>query len=236
MAKSMSEIEFLKDGPHLYPIWHQKCLYRYTIRMSPRWFSKRPSASKRKQLEGSNETEIEVPDTYDSLFHNLNQIKESLTFLAVKLAAHEMNVQDDVPHLKQQFPMISTCYKCIVSLGDITCDFIKIFIFNRKRDSIREMIYNQMDKLSLSKKWVLQHPQFECLDKFLEHNREMAIGVLIFNLTSELYSVTRYRAKDQWNKDRGAWYIWQFIPRSQSNKRVLTFLLVISQHMKGLIC
>ena len=82
-----------------------------------------------------------------------------------------MNVQDDVPHLKQQFPMISTCYKCIVSLGDITCDFIKIFIFNRKGRLIREMIYNQMDKLSLSKKWVLQHPQFECLDKFLEHNR-----------------------------------------------------------------
>ena len=57
---------------------------------------------------------------YSTIF---NQIKESLTFLTVKLAAHEMNVQDDVPHLKQQFPVISTCYKCIVSLGDITCDF-----------------------------------------------------------------------------------------------------------------
>ena len=53
-----------------------------------------------------------------------------------------------------------------------------------------------MDEPSLSRKWGLQHPQFECLAKFLEHNREMAIGVSIFNLTSEPYSVMPYRAKD----------------------------------------
>jgi hypothetical protein len=52
----------------------------------------------KERLEGSNEIEIAIPDTYNNLPHDSNQLKEFLTFLADKLAAHEMNVQliDDV--------------------------------------------------------------------------------------------------------------------------------------------
>jgi hypothetical protein len=53
----------------------------------------------KERLEGSNETEITIPDTYKNLSHDPKQLKESLTVLADKLAAHEMNVQltDGVP-------------------------------------------------------------------------------------------------------------------------------------------
>jgi hypothetical protein len=47
----------------------------------------------KERLEGSNEIEIAIPDTYNNLPHDSNQLKEFLTFLADKLAAHEMNVQ-----------------------------------------------------------------------------------------------------------------------------------------------
>jgi predicted nucleic acid-binding Zn-ribbon protein/biotin operon repressor len=48
----------------------------------------------RERLEGSNETEIAISDTYDNLPHDPNQLKEFLTFLANELAAtREMNVQ-----------------------------------------------------------------------------------------------------------------------------------------------
>ncbi|MBO1515322.1 winged helix-turn-helix domain-containing protein [Metabacillus bambusae] len=46
------------------------------------------------RLEGSNETEIAIPNTYDNLPQDPNQLKEFLTFLANELAAtREMNVQ-----------------------------------------------------------------------------------------------------------------------------------------------
>jgi hypothetical protein len=48
----------------------------------------------KERLEGSNETEIAISDTYDNLPHDPNQLKEFLTFLANELAAtREMNVQ-----------------------------------------------------------------------------------------------------------------------------------------------
>ena len=47
----------------------------------------------KERLEGSNEIEIAITDTYNNLPHDPNQLKEFLTFLADKLAAHEMNVQ-----------------------------------------------------------------------------------------------------------------------------------------------
>jgi hypothetical protein len=52
----------------------------------------------KERLEGSNEIEIAIPDTYNNLPHDSNQLKEFLTFLSDKLSAHEMNVQliDDV--------------------------------------------------------------------------------------------------------------------------------------------
>ena len=48
----------------------------------------------KERLEGSNETEIAISDTYDNLPQDPNQLKEFLTFLANELAAtREMNVQ-----------------------------------------------------------------------------------------------------------------------------------------------
>ncbi|WP_338787854.1 hypothetical protein [Metabacillus sp. FJAT-53654] len=48
----------------------------------------------KERLEGSNETEIAISDTYDNLPQDPNQLKEFLTFLSNELAAtREMNVQ-----------------------------------------------------------------------------------------------------------------------------------------------
>ena len=57
----------------------------------------------KERLEESNETEIAIPDTYDNLPYDPNQLKEFLTFLANELAAtREMNVQltNDMSQLK----------------------------------------------------------------------------------------------------------------------------------------
>ena len=57
----------------------------------------------KERLEGSNETEIAIPDTYENLPHDPNQLKEFLMFLANELAAtREMNVQltNDMSQLK----------------------------------------------------------------------------------------------------------------------------------------
>ncbi|MFC0561327.1 hypothetical protein [Halalkalibacter alkalisediminis] len=48
----------------------------------------------KEKLEGFNETEIAIPDTYDNLPHDPNQLKEILMFLSNELAAtREMNAQ-----------------------------------------------------------------------------------------------------------------------------------------------
>ena len=57
----------------------------------------------KERLEGSNETEIAIPDTYDNLPHDPNQLKDFLLFLVNELAAtREMNVQltNDMSQLK----------------------------------------------------------------------------------------------------------------------------------------
>ncbi len=57
----------------------------------------------KERLEGSNETEITISDTYENLPHDPNQLKEVLKFLVNELAAtREMNVQltNDMTHLK----------------------------------------------------------------------------------------------------------------------------------------
>jgi hypothetical protein len=57
----------------------------------------------KERLEASNKTEIAIPDTYDTLPYDPNQLKEFLTFLANELAAtREMNVQlsNDMSQLK----------------------------------------------------------------------------------------------------------------------------------------
>jgi NADH dehydrogenase/NADH:ubiquinone oxidoreductase subunit G len=54
-------------------------------------------------LEGSNETEITISDTYENLPHDPNQLKEILKFLVNELAAtREMNIQltNDMSQLK----------------------------------------------------------------------------------------------------------------------------------------
>ncbi|MFC0468987.1 hypothetical protein ACFFHM_00015 [Halalkalibacter kiskunsagensis] len=48
----------------------------------------------KERLEGSNQTEIAIPDTYDKLPRDPNQLKEILLFLSKELAAtREMNVE-----------------------------------------------------------------------------------------------------------------------------------------------
>ena len=57
----------------------------------------------KERLEEFNETEIAIPDTYDNLPNDPNQLKEFLTFLVNELAAtREMNVQltNDMSQLK----------------------------------------------------------------------------------------------------------------------------------------
>ncbi|MFC0272274.1 hypothetical protein ACFFIX_12590 [Metabacillus herbersteinensis] len=57
----------------------------------------------KERLEESNETEIAIPDTYESLPHDPNQLKEVLMFLVNELeATREMNVQltNDMSQLK----------------------------------------------------------------------------------------------------------------------------------------
>jgi NADH dehydrogenase/NADH:ubiquinone oxidoreductase subunit G len=57
----------------------------------------------KERLERSNETEIAIPDTYENLAHDPNQLKEVLMFLVNELAAaREMNIQltNDMSQLK----------------------------------------------------------------------------------------------------------------------------------------
>jgi DNA-binding transcriptional regulator YhcF (GntR family) len=57
----------------------------------------------KERLVGSNETKIAIPDTYENLPHDPNQLKEILMFLGNELAAtREMNVQltNDMSQLK----------------------------------------------------------------------------------------------------------------------------------------
>jgi hypothetical protein len=57
----------------------------------------------KEKLEGSNELEISISDTFDNLPQDSNQLKEILMFLVNELAAtREMNVQltNDMSHLK----------------------------------------------------------------------------------------------------------------------------------------
>jgi NADH dehydrogenase/NADH:ubiquinone oxidoreductase subunit G len=57
----------------------------------------------KERLERSNVTEIAIPDTYENLPHDPNQLKEILMFLVNELAAtREMNVQltNDMSQLK----------------------------------------------------------------------------------------------------------------------------------------
>jgi chromosome segregation ATPase len=56
--------------------------------------SKDLAYQQKERLESSNETEIAIPNTYESLPHDPNQLKEILSFLANEIAAaREMNVQ-----------------------------------------------------------------------------------------------------------------------------------------------
>ncbi len=57
----------------------------------------------KERLEGSTETKIAIPDTYDNLPYDPNQLKEFLKFLANELATtREMNIQltNDMSQLK----------------------------------------------------------------------------------------------------------------------------------------
>ena len=72
----------------------------------------------KEKLEESNETNISIPDTYDSLPYDSNQLKEFLTFLANELATtREMNVQltNDMSQLKTRVSQLQQDHHAISS-------------------------------------------------------------------------------------------------------------------------
>ncbi|MDM5450896.1 hypothetical protein [Peribacillus simplex] len=72
----------------------------------------------KERLEGSNETEIAIPDTYENLPHDPNQLKEVLRFLVNELAAtREMNVQltSDMSELKTKVSRLQQDHHVISS-------------------------------------------------------------------------------------------------------------------------
>jgi chromosome segregation ATPase len=72
----------------------------------------------KERLEGSNETEIAITDTYENLPHDPNQLKEVLMFLVNELAAtREMNVQltNDMSELKTKVSRLQQDHHVISS-------------------------------------------------------------------------------------------------------------------------
>ncbi|WP_226035467.1 hypothetical protein [Aquibacillus saliphilus] len=70
------------------------------------------------RLEEFNKTEVAIPDTYDSLPQDPNQLKESLMFLANELAAtREMNLQltNDMSQLKSTVSRLQQDHHAISS-------------------------------------------------------------------------------------------------------------------------
>lgn len=72
----------------------------------------------KERLEGTNETVIAIPDTYENLPHDPNQLKEVLMFLVNELAAtREMNVQltNDMSELKTKVSRLQQDHHIISS-------------------------------------------------------------------------------------------------------------------------
>ncbi|ETI68069.1 coiled-coil domain-containing protein [Neobacillus vireti] len=72
----------------------------------------------KERLEGSNEIEIAITDTYEKLPHDPNQLKEFFTFLVNELAAtREMNVQlkNDMSELKTKVSRLQQDHHVISS-------------------------------------------------------------------------------------------------------------------------
>ncbi|MDM5356795.1 hypothetical protein [Peribacillus sp. ACCC06369] len=72
----------------------------------------------KERLEGSDETQIAIPDTYENLPHDPNQLNEVLMFLVNELAAtREMNVQltNDMSQLKTKVSRLQQDHHVISS-------------------------------------------------------------------------------------------------------------------------
>ncbi|MFY0800521.1 hypothetical protein [Peribacillus frigoritolerans] len=72
----------------------------------------------KERLEGSNETQIAIPDTYENSPHDPNQLNEVLMFLVNELAAtREMNVQltNDMSQLKTKISRLQQDHHVISS-------------------------------------------------------------------------------------------------------------------------
>ncbi|MBX9957922.1 hypothetical protein H7T43_23980 [Peribacillus simplex] len=72
----------------------------------------------KERLEGSNETQIAIPDTYENSPHDPNQLNEVLMFLVNELAAtREMNVQltNDMSQLKTKVSRLQQDHHVISS-------------------------------------------------------------------------------------------------------------------------
>ncbi|MFE4708384.1 hypothetical protein [Peribacillus simplex] len=75
-------------------------------------------SQQKERLEESNETQIAIPDTYENLPHDPNQLNEVLMFLANELAAtREMNVQltNDMSQLKTKVSRLQQDHHVISS-------------------------------------------------------------------------------------------------------------------------
>ncbi|SIS07891.1 hypothetical protein SAMN05878482_11237 [Peribacillus simplex] len=75
-------------------------------------------SQQKERLEASNETQIAIPDTYENLPHDPNQLNEALMFLVNELAAtREMNVQltNDMSELKTKVSRLQQDHHVISS-------------------------------------------------------------------------------------------------------------------------
>ncbi|MFE4813684.1 hypothetical protein ACFQ9Y_21525 [Peribacillus simplex] len=75
-------------------------------------------SQQKERLEESNESQIAIPDTYESLPHDPNQLNEALMFLVNELAAtREMNVQltNDMSQLKTKVSRLQQDHHVISS-------------------------------------------------------------------------------------------------------------------------
>ncbi|MFY0779060.1 hypothetical protein AB1K18_01880 [Peribacillus simplex] len=75
-------------------------------------------SQQKERLEESNETQIAIPDTYENLPHDPNQLNEALMFLVNELAAtREMNVQltNDMSQLKTKVSRLQQDHHVISS-------------------------------------------------------------------------------------------------------------------------
>jgi NADH dehydrogenase/NADH:ubiquinone oxidoreductase subunit G len=148
----------------------------------------------KERLEGSNETEIAIPDTYENLPHDPNQLKEILMFLVNELAAtREMNVQltndmsqlkTNVSRLQQEHHVISSSIgnsaqktnAKIEKLTEQQKNHYEILLEQEKQKSelLQKEIQNMRDEQQ--KEWRSQNDFNKRLEEAIQKPKEKRVG------------------------------------------------------------